>query len=75
MGRQYDVFQFQQRMVGRDRLFAEDIQSGAGNLIILQGFHQRGFIDNAAPGSIDQDGVRFHLGYLSFIHQVAGLLR
>ncbi len=55
------VAELEQRMVGRRRLFDENIERGAGDLARFDRLGQRGFIDDSAACAIDDAHALFHL--------------
>jgi len=48
VGRHDDVVKIEQRVVGRGRLFLENVQSGSGELLVSQRIDQRCLIDDRA---------------------------
>ena len=62
-----------QRVAGRRRLGLEDVDRGAGDLALVEGLGQRGLVDQAAPGAVDDPHRGLHPGDLGGADDVAGL--
>src|SRR6202035_2083633 len=60
MRRQHDVVELAERMIDRQRLDREHVDRGAGDLLLLQGFQQRGFVDDRPARGVDEVGRRLH---------------
>ena len=54
------VAQGEQGVVGLDRLRREYVERGAGDPAVVERFGQRGFVDDAAAGDVDEQGRGFH---------------
>ena len=67
VGRQNDIVEFQDRMILRERLFDEDIESGAGDGFLLQYFHQCRLVDNRAARRVDQVARFLHQAQAGFV--------
>ena len=59
--RYQDIVERPERRACRQRLFIEDIESGAGDTTLLQGIEQRRFVDQRPAGYVDQVSVGFIL--------------
>ena len=68
-----DIGQVEQRTVRR-RLCREDIEGRARDAARFQRVGQSGFVDEAAPGAVDQSRARFQLCDCAGGKEVAGLL-
>ena len=58
-------------MIGRRRLFANDIEGRGGDPFLPQRFDQRRFIDQRAARGVDQERRRFHQREALLVDQVA----
>jgi len=52
VGTQDNVVEVPERALGGEGFPGGNVQSGSGNLLLLEGSNQRLFIDNVAPGDI-----------------------
>ncbi len=68
VGSQHHVIELQQGRMAR-WLFFKHIQARAGNCSVFQDPVKIGFIDDSAPGGIDQNGRRFHEAQSLFINE------
>ena len=73
MRRDQDRRMIHQRVAGRGRLGLEDVDRRAGDLARVQGLSQRGLVDQAAPGAVDDPHRGLHPGQLRRADDVAGL--
>src|SRR5688500_10606420 len=60
MWRGYDIAQFPERMIQRQRLLVESVDTGATDLLVLQGRNQRAVIHALSPRGVDQVSRRLH---------------
>ena len=74
MGRQEGGFAREQGVIGLRGLVLEDIQAGSADLPCLEGRRQGDFVDDAAPGGVDDDRVFLHEGKALGVDEVAGAL-
>ena len=51
----------EQRIIGRRRLFLEDVERRTGDLAATQGINQRRFINQSAARAVDEAHARLHL--------------
>ena len=72
MRRGDDVLELEQRAVGA-RLLGEHVQAGGGDLAGLERVVQRGLVDDAAAGGVDQHQAGLGLGELLGADQTGGL--
>ena len=71
MGRQYDIVELQERVVGGRGFLVEHIEPGAENLALAQHFRERRLVDDGAAARIHQDSGRLHEGQLARADHVA----
>ena len=67
-----DVVELEQGAVGA-RLLGEHVESGGGDPALLEGRVERGLVDDAASGGVDQHQLWFHLRQLLGADQAGGL--
>lgn len=58
-----------------DGFGGEDVAGGAGDLSVVEGGDEGGFVDDAAAGDVDEVGGGFHFGELGLADEVAGGVR
>src|SRR6516164_11032503 len=75
MRREHDVVELAQRMIDRERLDIEYVETCARNLLLAQHRQQRCLIDDRPPRRVDDIGRRLHERELSCPHEAPRALR
>ena len=70
-----DVRQLEKGMIGRRRLFVQDVGPIAADLAGLERGHHVGGVDDLAAGTVEDEDALFHLGETLRADHVAGLRR
>ncbi|KPY50464.1 hypothetical protein ALO56_05267 [Pseudomonas viridiflava] len=74
MRRRQHVAQRAERVVFRERLGIEHVQSGSGDSALLQGFDQRRFVDDRPARRIDDERAGLHPAQRFSIHEPSAAL-
>src|SRR6266850_784527 len=73
--REHHARQGQERVAGLDRLIVEDVEAGAGELVLREGIQERLPLDQRAAAGVDQDRRRLHHRELAPAQEAARLGR
>lgn len=72
VGRAHDVGAAGERVVGGRGFLFKHVERGAGHDARVERAHERGVVDDAAAGDVDDAGALFHLGKHGVVEQAFG---